>query len=109
MFALVALMCLYLGIRNIRSAFRLAARSGWEKISILLLITGILLVALVIPCVLQANKDLKEKQKKAEELIREEEEKKKLRRDQFFYDDREDLNPPETNEEEIPDDSDKTE
>lgn len=89
MFALVALMCLYLGINNIRNAFRLAAEGGWRKISVMLLVTGVLLLALAIPCVLQANKDLKDAKKRAEEAMRAEEEKKRLAHDQFFYDDEE--------------------
>ena len=49
MFALVALLCLYLGINNVRNAFRLASENGWQRISVLLIITGIILLALVSP------------------------------------------------------------
>lgn len=86
MFALVALLCLYLGINNVRNAFRLAAENGWQRISVLLIITGVILLALVIPCVIQATKDLREAKAIKEDLEKKEAEEKKARHDQFFYD-----------------------
>ncbi|MBQ3393597.1 MAG: hypothetical protein IJG64_00375 [Oscillospiraceae bacterium] len=87
MFALVALLCLYLGINNVRNAFRLASENGWQRISVLLIITGIILLALVIPCVIQATKDLREAKRIKEDLDRKEALEKKAKHDQFFYDD----------------------
>ncbi len=89
MFALVALLCLYLGINNVRNAFRLASANGWQRISVLLIITGVILLALVIPCVIQATKDLREAKKIKEDLEAKEAREKKAKHDQFFYDDEE--------------------
>ena len=101
MFGLVALLCLYLGINNVKNAFRLASENGWQRISTLLIVTGIALLCLVIPCVIQATKDLKAAKEIVDNVDKEEEKKKKLQHDQFFYDDEEDFSRDETAGEDI--------
>lgn len=85
MFALVAVMCLYLGINNIRKAFA-ADFSRWRAINYLLLISGVVLVLVGIACIFQAVKDHKEAGEKEKEK---EEKEKQLSREQFFYDEEE--------------------
>lgn len=84
MFALVALMALYLGGRNIKNAFTLAPFGQWQFINWSLFVVGILMVLAGIACVWQASKDYKAKE--AEKRQKELEEKQKRQR-QFFYDD----------------------
>ena len=83
MFALVALLCLYAGINNIKKAFILAPFGQWVFINWALFVTGIAMLAVVIPCIMQATKELKEKRAQLEQKQAEE---KKKRQQQFFYD-----------------------
>ncbi|MBR5520668.1 MAG: hypothetical protein IKU54_01600 [Oscillospiraceae bacterium] len=83
MFSLVALLCLYMGGNNIRKAFALAPFDQWAFINWALFITGIAMLAAVIPLIMQAMKDLKERNAQIEEKAKEE---KKKRQRQFFYD-----------------------
>ena len=83
MFALVALMALYLGVRNIKNAFALAPFGQWQFINWSLFAVGILMVVAGIACVWQANKDYQVKQAEQKEKDKLEVEK---RRQQFFYD-----------------------
>lgn len=85
MFALVAFRCLWLGTSNIGKAFRVPF-SQWENINWALMITGVLLLAVAVRCIWQANKDYKEAKILKEKQQRQEEEK---RRRQFFFDDEE--------------------
>ena len=62
MFALVALMALYLGGRNIKNAFVLAPFGQWQFINWSLFIVGILMVLAGIACIWQAGKDYKAKE-----------------------------------------------
>ena len=84
MFALVALMALYLGGRNIKNAFILAPFGQWQFINWSLFIVGILMVLAGIACVWQASRDYKAKE---EEKQQKELEEKQKRQRQFFYDD----------------------
>jgi len=84
MFALVALLCLYMGGNNIKKAFMLAPFGQWAFINWALFITGVLLLAAVIPCIKQANKELKEK---SADIEKQKESEKQKRKQQFFYDD----------------------
>lgn len=84
MFALVALMALYRGVRNIKNAFALAPFGQWQFINWSLFIVGILMVIAGCFCVWQANLDYKAKQAEMEEKEKLEKEK---RVQQFFYDD----------------------
>ena len=86
MFALVALMCLYLGGNNIRKAFIIAPFSQWEVINWMLFLMGIVLLLVGLRCIWQANKDYKEAQALKEEKRKAEKEKRKR---QFFYDENE--------------------
>lgn len=86
MFALVALLCLYAGINNIKKAFILAPFGQWAFINWSLFFTGVAMLAVVVPCVLQATKDLKEKRAQLEQQQTEEKRKKQQ---QFFYDESE--------------------
>ena len=83
MFALVALMALYLGARNIKNAFILAPFGQWQVINWSLFVVGILMVAAGIACVWQASRDYKAKEAEKEEKERLEKEK---RQQQFFFD-----------------------
>ena len=67
MFGIVALCCLYLGIKNVKSAFSLAPFSRWQFINWALFLTGVLMLLLIIPCLMQANKDLKKAQKEKDD------------------------------------------
>ena len=84
MFALVALMALYLGARNIKNAFIIAPFGQWQFINWSLFVVGILMVLAGIACVWQASRDYKAKE--AEKQQKDLEEKQKRQR-QFFYDD----------------------
>lgn len=84
MFALVALMALYLGVRNIKNAFIIAPFGQWHLISWSLFVVGVLMVLAGIACVWQASKDYKAKE---EEKRQKELEEKQKRQRQFFYDD----------------------
>ncbi|MBR4035584.1 MAG: hypothetical protein IKJ05_02480 [Oscillospiraceae bacterium] len=84
MFALVALMALYLGVRNIKNAFIIAPFGQWQFINWSLFMVGILMVLAGIACVWQANKDYQAKQAEKEEKEKLESEKRKQ---QFYYDD----------------------
>ncbi|MBQ8604066.1 MAG: hypothetical protein IJ410_04400 [Oscillospiraceae bacterium] len=86
MFALVALLCLYAGGNNIKKAFALAPFSRWEFINWALFGIGVLLLIVGVLCILQANKDLKERAAEAE---KQQEAEKKKRQQEFFYDDEE--------------------
>ena len=86
MFALVALMALYLGGRNIKNAFVLAPFGQWQFINWSLFIVGILMVLAGIACIWQANKDYKAKEAEMAEKERIEKEK---RQRQFYYDETE--------------------
>ncbi len=83
MFALVALLAFYAGGNNISKAFKLAAQTGWSGFALLLLALGVVLLAVGVACVLQAMKDLKEKEKN--DAAKKDEEKEK-RQQQFYYD-----------------------
>ena len=83
MFALVALMALYLGARNIKNAFILAPFGQWQVINWSLFVVGILMVLAGIACVWQASRDYKAKEAEKEEKERLEKEK---RQQQFFFD-----------------------
>lgn len=87
MFALVALMALYRGVRNIKNAFALAPFGQWQFINWSLFVVGILMVLAGIACVWQANKDYQAKQAEREEKEKLESEKRKQ---QFYYDDNSD-------------------
>ena len=87
MFALVALLCLHMGGNNIRKAFLLAPFGQWVFINWALFITGVLLLAAVIPCIKQANKEFREK---TAEMEKQKEAEKQKRKQQFFYDSEED-------------------
>lgn len=86
MFLLVALMALYLGVRNMKNAFALAPFGQWQFINWSLFIVGALMVLAGVACALQANKDYKAKE--AEKAEKERVEKEKRQR-QFFFDDAE--------------------
>ena len=86
MFALVALMALYLGGRNIKNAFVLAPFGQWQFINWSLFIVGILMVLAGIACIWQAGKDYKVKEAEMAETERIEKEK---RQRQFYYDETE--------------------
>ena len=86
MFALVALMALYLGGRNIKNAFVLAPFGQWQFINWSLFIVGILMVLAGIACIWQASKDYKAKEAEMAENERIEKEK---RQRQFYYDETE--------------------
>ena len=86
MFALVALMALYLGGRNIKNAFVLAPFGQWQFINWSLFIVGILMVLAGIACIWQAGKDYKTKEAEMAEKERIEKEK---RQRQFYYDETE--------------------
>jgi uncharacterized membrane protein YqjE len=86
MFALVALMALYLGGRNIKNAFVLAPFGQWEFINWSLFIVGILMVLAGIACIWQAGKDYNAKEAELAEKERIEKEK---RQRQFYYDETE--------------------
>ncbi len=86
MFALVALLCLYMGGNNIKKAFMLAPFGQWAFINWALFVTGVLMLAAVIPCIMQANKELKEKSAAIE---KQKEAEKKKRQLQFFFDEEE--------------------
>ena len=86
MFALVALMALYLGGRNIKNAFVLAPFGQWQFINWSLFIVGILMVLAGIACIWQASKDYKAKEAEMAEKERIEKEK---RQRQFYYDETE--------------------
>ena len=86
MFALVALMALYLGGRNIKNAFVLAPFGQWQFINRSLFIVGILMVLAGIACIWQASKDYKAKEAEMAEKERIEKEK---RQRQFYYDETE--------------------
>ena len=73
MFALVALMALYLGARNIKNAFIIAPFGQWQFINWSLFVVGILMVLAGIACVWQASRDYKAKE--AEKQQKELEEK----------------------------------
>lgn len=60
-FAFVGLCRLYLGVNNVRKAFRLAPFSQWAAINWMLAVVGAVLIAIVIPCIYMSNKLLKEK------------------------------------------------
>ena len=49
MFGIVALCCLYLGIKNVKNAFSLAPFSRWQFINWALFLTGVLMLLLIIP------------------------------------------------------------
>ena len=83
MFALVALMALYLGARNIKNAFILAPFGQWQFINWSLFLVGLLMVLAGIACVWQASKYYKEKEAEKAEKERLEKEK---RQQQFFFD-----------------------
>ena len=83
MFALVALMALYLGARNIKNAFILAPFGQWQFINWSLFLVGLLMVLAGIACVWQASKDYKVKEAEKAEKERLEKEK---RQQQFFFD-----------------------
>ena len=83
MFALVALMALYLGARNIKNAFILAPFGQWQFINWSLFLVGLLMVLAGIACVWQASKDYKVKEAEREEKERLEKEK---RQQQFYFD-----------------------
>ena len=83
MFALVALMALYLGARNIKNAFILAPFGQWQFINWSLFLVGLLMVLAGIACVWQASKDYKTKEAEKAEKERLEKEK---RQQQFFFD-----------------------
>ena len=86
MFALVALMALYLGGRNIKNAFVLAPFAQWQFINWSLFIVGILMVLAGIACIWQASKDYRAKEAEMAEKERIEKEK---RQQQFYYDETE--------------------
>lgn len=86
MFALVALLCLYMGGNNIKKAFMLAPFGQWAFINWALFVTGVLLLAAVIPCIRRAIKEMKEK---SDETEKKKEAEKLKRQRQFFYDDEE--------------------
>lgn len=86
MFALVALLCLYMGGNNIRKAFMLAPFSQWAFINWALFVTGVLLLAVAVPCIRQASKELKEKN---EEIEKQKEAERQKKKQQFFYDEEE--------------------
>ena len=83
MFALVALMALYLGVRNIKNAFALAPIGQWQFINWSLFVVGLFMVAAGVACVWQASRDYKAKEAEKAEKERLEKEK---RQQQFFYD-----------------------
>ena len=83
MFALVALMALYLGARNIKNAFILAPFGQWQFINWSLFLVGLLMVLAGIACVWQASKYYKAKEAEKAEKERLEKEK---RQQQFFFD-----------------------
>ena len=86
MFALVALMALYLGGRNIKNAFVLAPFGQWQFINWSLFIVGILMVLAGIACIWLAGKDYRAKEAEMAEKERIEKEK---RQRQFYYDETE--------------------
>ena len=88
MFALVALMALYLGVRNIKNAFVIAPFGQWQFINWSLIVVGILMVLAGIACVWQASKDYKAKQAEAEEKEKQE---KARRQRQFYFDENTDM------------------
>lgn len=83
MFTIVALMALYLGVRNIKNAFALAPFGQWQFINWSLFVVGILMVLAGIACAWQANKDYKAKEAEKQQKDLEE---KQSRQRQFFYD-----------------------
>ena len=83
MFALVALMALYLGVRNIKNAFAIAPIGQWQFINWSLFLVGLLMVLAGIACVWQASRDYKAKEAEREEKERLEKEK---RQQQFYFD-----------------------
>ena len=83
MFGIVALCCLYLGIKNVKSAFSLAPFSRWRFINWALFLTGVLMLLLIIPCLMQANKDLKKVQKEKDDKEKAERRNKKIT---YLYD-----------------------
>lgn len=83
MFGIVALCCLYLGIKNVKSAFSLAPFSRWRFINWALFLTGVLMLLLIIPCLMQANKDLKKAQKEKDDKEKAERRSKKIT---YLYD-----------------------
>ncbi len=83
MFALVALLCLYLGGNNIRKAFVMSPFGRWQFINWALFVTGILMLIVGVLCIWQAMKDYKTAEKEAMEKEKAEKEK---RQQQFFFD-----------------------
>lgn len=86
MFAIVALLCLYLGGNNIKKAFVLAPFGRWKAINWMLLGTGVALLALVPFLIRQAMKDYQIAKENAAEKERQAEAKKKAL---YSYDDEE--------------------
>jgi uncharacterized membrane protein YqjE len=86
MFALVALMALYLGARNIKNAFIMAPFGQWQFINWSLFVVGVLMVLAGIACAWQASRDFKNKEAERAEKERLEKEK---RQQQFFFDEQE--------------------
>ena len=95
MFTLVALMALYLGVRNIKNAFALAPIGQWQFINWSLFVVGLFMVAAGVACVWQASRDYKAKEAEKAEKERLEKEK---RQQQFFFDDEPAEPAPETEE-----------
>ena len=83
MFGIVALCCLYLGIKNVKSAFSLAPFSRWQFINWAPFLTGVLMLLLIIPCLMQADKDLKKAQKEKDDKEKAERKNKKIT---YLYD-----------------------
>lgn len=83
MFGIVALCCLYLGIKNVKSAFSLAPFSRWQFINWALFLTGVLMLLLIIPCLMQADKDLKKAKKEKDDKEKDERRSKKIT---YLYD-----------------------
>lgn len=88
MFAIVALLCLYLGGNNIRKAFALATFSQWKAINWMLLVTGIAMFCLVPFLLRQAIRDYNLAKEDALAKEKRAEEKKKR---QYMLDDSEDF------------------
>ncbi len=92
MFALVALMCLYMGGNNIKKAFMLAPFSSWQAINWMLLGTGVAMLLLVVPLVKRGIADYNRAKEDAYERLRLEEEAKKRK---YTMDDEADYDLPE--------------
>lgn len=86
MFALVALLAFYIGVRNIRKSFFLSPFTQWNFLNWTLFIMGIILIIIGIACTLRAVKDYKTSQTEKEEKEKLEKQK---RQEEFFYDDNE--------------------